>query len=131
MIQITKRHLDRGELLEVINGVNTPVLTVGTDGAVLPNFIEINDIETGSVETRFSPALGFASAVNIQEGIYFVNGFFVRNNEQLLVIDAYNNKASAKIAFNIEESIIIPEEDDTLYDNSRGSSISLLLVLTA
>lgn len=112
----------QGELLEVINGVNTPVLTVGTDGAVLPNFIEINDIETGSVETRFSPALGFASAVNIQEGIYFVNGFFVRNNEQLLVIDAYNNKASAKIAFNIEESIIIPEEDDTLYDNSRGSS---------
>ena len=112
----------QGELLEVVDGVNTPVLTVGTDGAVLPNFITITDVETGVAETEFSPALGFASAVNIQEGIYFVNGFFVRNSEQLLIVDPYTNKGSAKIAFNIEETLVTPEEDNSLYDNARGSS---------
>lgn len=118
----TENTFRQGELLEVVDGVNTPVLTVGTDGAVLPNFIQIQDVDTGEVETKFSPALGYASAVNIQEGIYFVNGFFVRNSEQLLIIDPYNNKSSAKVAFKITESIVIPEEDSSLYDNSRGSS---------
>jgi len=112
----------QGELLEVVDGVNTPVLTVGTDGAVLPNFISITDVETEITETVFSPALGLAAAVDIQEGIYFVNGFFVRNSSQLLIVDPYNNKPSAKVAFNITENIITPEFDESLYDNSRGSS---------
>lgn len=112
----------QGELLEVLNGVNTPILTVGTDGAVLPNFIQIEDVDTGEVETNFSTALGYASAVKVEEGVYFVNGYFVRNEEQLVILDPYNNKASGKVAFDIVESIITPEEDRSLYDNSRGSS---------
>jgi len=118
----TENTFRQGELLEVVNGVNTPILTVGTDGAVAPNFITITDVETGIIETKFSPALGFGFGVDIQEGVYFVNGFFVKNNKQLLVIDAYNNKPSAKIAFNINETIVTPEQDNSLYDNSRGSS---------
>ena len=112
----------QGELLEVLDGVNTPILTVGTDGAVLPNFIQIEDIDTGEVETNFSAALGYASAVKIEEGVYFINGYFVRNESQLVILDPYNNKASGKVAFDIIESVTTPEEDRSLYDNSRGSS---------
>jgi sporulation protein YlmC with PRC-barrel domain len=112
----------QGENLEVVDGVNTPILTVGTDGAVLPNFVEIENIDTGEVRTQVSPALGFSSGVSIQEGVYFVNGFFVTNREQLVILDAYNNRASGRIAFDIEESIVTPEEDSSLFDNSRGSS---------
>ena len=112
----------QGETLEVVDGVNTPLLVVGTDGSVLPTSIQVTDPDTGEVTSLESPAMGFGSAVKVEEGIYFVNGYFVRNKEELLVIDEYFNKPSAKIGFTIKEEIVTPEEDPSLYDNSIGSS---------
>jgi hypothetical protein len=112
----------QGETLEVVNGVNTPLLVVGTDGSVLPTSITIVDPETGDSRSELSPAMGYASAVKIEEGIYFVNGFFVRNDEQLLIISKYYNRPSAKVGFNIVESIVSAEEDNSLYDNAKGYS---------
>lgn len=113
----------QGESLEVIDLANSPVLVVGTDGSALPTTIIRYDGETGE---RLSPitskAMGFASAVKIQEGIYFINGTFVRNDEELIIIDKYYNKPSCNIGFNIEESIVTPEEDSSLYDNAKGFS---------
>lgn len=112
----------QGETLEVINGINTPLLVVGTDGSVLPTSINVTDPVNGSVATVQSPAMGYATAVDVQEGVYFVNGFFVRNNKQILIVDKYYNKASAKVGFVIEEKILTPEEDASLYDNAKGYS---------
>jgi hypothetical protein len=112
----------QGETLEVVDGVNTPLLVVGTDGSVLPTSIEVPNPDTSEVTSLESPAMGYASAIKVEEGIYFVNGYFVRNNTQLLVIDRYYNKPSAKIGFKIVESIVTPEEDESLYDNSIGSN---------
>ena len=112
----------QGETLEVVGGVNSPLLVVGTDGVSLPTSILITNPNTG-VETAIdSPALGFASAVKVEEGIYFVNGYFVRNDQQILVINKYYDKPSAKVGFKINETISTPEEDSTLYDNARGFS---------
>ena len=66
--------------------------------------------------------MGFGSAVKVEEGIYFVNGYFVRNDEALLVIDEYYNKPSAKVGFTIKEEIVTPEEEESLYDNAIGSA---------
>ena len=112
----------QGETLEVVDGVNTPLLVVGTDGSVLPTSIPITNPDTGETTSLESPAMGFGSAVKVEEGIYFVNGYFVRNDEQLLVIDEYYDKPSAKVGFTIKEEIITPEADVSLYDNAIGSS---------
>ena len=112
----------QGETLEVVDGVNTPLLVVGTDGSVLPTSIQLTNPDTGDVTSIESPAMGYASAVKVEEGIYFVNGFFVRNDKQLLVIDDYYNIPSANVGFTITEKIVTPEEDASLYDNSIGSS---------
>ena len=112
----------QGETLEVVDGVNTPLLVVGTDGSVLPTSIQVTNPDTGEVTSLESPAMGFGSAVKVQEGIYFVNGYFVRNEEQLLVIDEYYDKPSAKVGFTIKEEIVTPEADASLYDNAIGSS---------
>ena len=112
----------QGETLEVIDGVNTPLMVVGTDGSVLPTSINITNPDTGDVSALESPAMGYASAVKVEEGIYFVNGYFVRNDAALLVIDEYYDKPSAKVGFTIKEEIISPEEDASLYDNAIGSS---------
>ena len=118
----TETTFRQGETLEVVDGVNTPLLVVGTDGSVLPTSIQITNPDTGETTSLESPAMGFGSAVKVEEGIYFVNGYFVRNDEELLVIDEYYNKPSAKIGFIIKEEIVTPEEDPSLYDNSIGSA---------
>ena len=112
----------QGETLEVVDGINTPLLVVGTDGSVLPTSINITDPVSKDVISLQSPAMGFASAVKVEEGVYFVNGYFVRNDAELLIIDKYYDKPSAKIGFTIKEDIITPEEDPSLYDIARGSS---------
>ncbi len=112
----------QGETLEVVDGVNTPLLVVGTDGSVLPTSISITDPDTGVSKSLESFAMGYASAVKVEEGIYFVNGYFVRTSEQLLVIDKYYDKPSAKVGFKIVENLITAEEDGSLYDNAIGSS---------
>jgi len=112
----------QGETLEVVNGVNTPLLVVGTDGSVLPTTVTVINPDTKAETVLSSPAMGFASAVKVEEGVYFVNGYFVRNDEELFVIDPYYNAPSAKIGFRIQETIVTPEEDVTLYDNAIGSS---------
>jgi hypothetical protein len=118
----TETKFRQGETLEVIDGVNTPLLVVGTDGSVLPTSIRVQNPDTGEFFSLDSPAMGYASAIKVEEGIYFVNGFFVRNDSELLVIDPYYDRPTAKVGFNIIEKIVTPEEDASLYDNSIGSS---------
>jgi hypothetical protein len=118
----TEETFRQGETLEVVDGVNTPLLVVGTDGSVLPTSISITNPDTGEVTSLESPAMGYASAVKVEEGIYFVNGYFVRNDADLLVIEEYYDKPSAKVGFVINEQIVTPEEDNSLYDNAIGSS---------
>lgn len=112
----------QGETLEVVDGINSPLLVVGTDKSVLPTSIEILDPDTGDLSFLESPAMGFASGVKVQEGIYFVNGFFVKNDEQLIIVDKYYDKPSIKVGFDVIEDIVTPEQDSSLYDNSRGYS---------
>jgi len=112
----------QGETLEVVDGVNTPLMVVGTDGSVLPTSISITDPDTGVSSSLTSNAMGYASAVKVEEGIYFVNGYFVRNSEQLLIVDPYYDQPSAKVGFKIVESIVSSETDESLYDNAIGSS---------
>ena len=118
----TESTFRQGETLEVVDGVNTPLLVVGTDGSVLPTSILITDPDTNNTTSIDSPAMGFGSAVEVEEGIYFVNGFFVRNSKQILVINEYYDSPSAKVGFTIKEEVITPEEDASLYDNAIGSS---------
>ena len=120
----TETTFRQGETLEVVDGVNTPLLVVGTDGSVLPTSIQVTNPDTNEVTSLESPSMGYGSAVKVEEGIYFINGYFVRNDSGLLVIDEYYDKPSAKVGFTIVEDIVTPEEDASLYDNAIGSSNS-------
>ena len=64
----TESTFRQGETLEVIDGVNTPLLVVGTDGSVLPTSIQVTNPDTGDVSSLESPAMGFGSAVKVEEG---------------------------------------------------------------
>jgi hypothetical protein len=112
----------QGETLEVVGISDSPTLVVGTDGSALPNRIKTLNYDTKIITEIDSPAMGFASAVQVQQGVYFINGFFVTNSEQLIVVDKYYNLPSVKVGFIISESVTTPDEDPSLYDNARGFS---------
>lgn len=95
-----------GETL-IATSQGNPSLIVGVTGSVLPT-------STG--------ALGFGSAVTVQSGVYFINGFLVTNSTQTVILEKYSNKPSAKIGFDIVESLVTPEEDLSLLDNAQGYS---------
>ena len=62
------------------------------------------------------------SVAYISAGVYFIRGFFVDVSEQRIILDQYANRPSYKVGLLINESIISSEEDETLFDNSIGST---------
>lgn len=105
------------------------------DGQTVPRF-EQNEILIGidvngntiscHVEAEhlndFLLVAGQGSSVSIEEGVYFINGYFVKNNAETIILDKYFNFPSYKIGFLVQQSFINSFNDDSLYDNATGSS---------
>ena len=81
-------------------------------------------IEIGSPFAQLLPtaALQQGSVAYIQEGVYFIRGFFVDVQYQYLLLDQYGSNPSYRIGLDIQESIITPEDDLSLNDNAAGTS---------
>lgn len=77
---------------------------------------------TGSAKPVVSNAMGYGSAVTVNEGVYFINGTLTRNAQETIILEKYSNKPSAKVGFVVTEQIITPEEDLSLLDNAQGYS---------
>ena len=103
----TTKRFTEGETLNFTFSSASATAVVGTSGTSLPTS---------------SNALGFASSVNVQAGVYFINGFFVSNSEETLILDAYSNTPSFRVGFTVTESFVTPEDDTSLNDNATGSS---------
>ena len=77
--------------------------------------------------TIFSPIDGTTAtqdglAVELQEGVYYVRGQFVRCAAQRLVLSTNSNAVTARVGFSITETLSTPEIDTSLTDNATGSS---------
>jgi len=87
------------------------------------NEILVDENNTPVAVTTVQNATAYTgSTVNINPGVYFIRGFFVEVQRQLIILDQYNNRPSYKVGLQIIESIASVEEDETLYDNSIGST---------
>jgi hypothetical protein len=73
------------------------------------------------VTTALTEATGDASLAEIERGVYFVRGYFVLVEKQTIILDPYSKLPSYRVGLSIEENIVTPEEDSTLYDNANGS----------
>jgi len=67
-------------------------------------------------------ATATASAAFIQEGIYFIRGYFVKVQSETILLDQYSNKPSYRIGLLVSEDIVTSFDDDTLNDNAQGFS---------
>ena len=100
------------------------VSTVFSDNEQIQANGAIGGIVAGSssAQLQASSATATGSSANIEEGVYFVRGQFVRVTAQRIVLDKYTDTPSYRIGLGITESLITPEADTSLLDNATGSS---------
>lgn len=68
-----------------------------------------------------SSASGYGTVVSINDGIFYVDGFFVTINPQTTVVDSYSQYANVKIGLEVSDDIIDYGVDSTLLDPAQGS----------
>jgi len=62
------------------------------------------------------------SAVFLNEGVYFLRGYFVGVRSQTLILDQYSNNPSYRVGLRITEETVNADDDETLVDNAKGFS---------
>ena len=77
-----------------------------------------NTTYTNNAETD---VIGKGFVVEVKEGIYYIDGLFVRNDELHLYIGRFSNNPTARVGFKVVEQAIVPEVDTTLLDPAQGS----------
>lgn len=89
-----------------IDDVLTPV--DGTSG------LDVTVLETAN-------PTGKGCSATIQRGVYYIKNNFVLATDQTIILDKYTNTPSYRVGLKLTESVVYPEEDETLLDNALGS----------
>jgi len=81
-------------------------------------------IEIGSPFAQLLPtdALQQGSVAYVQDGVYFIRGFFVDVPYQYILLNQYDTNPQYRVGLEILESIVTPEDDASLNDNAAGTS---------
>jgi len=75
-----------------------------------------------SLVAGHSSSTSTGSAATVRGGVFYSRGFFVRCDEQTILLDKYSNTPTYRIGLQITESAISSTDDSTLLDNASGSS---------
>ena len=98
-----------GENLILLNDITYSLSTIRTNSSFATSIV--------------SKSVGSGSAAKIQEGVYFIRGFFVTVPTQTVILDQYSNTPSYRVGLYVQESIQTASKDNPdLYDNARGFS---------
>ena len=73
-------------------------------------------------KTISSDSTATGSAATIRGGIIYTRGFFVRVDEQTILLDKYSNTPTYRVGLSVDESLITSSDDTSLLDNATGSS---------
>jgi hypothetical protein len=76
---------------------------------------------TYSVQTATTGAVGKGSTATVEKGVYYVNEHFVLVEKQTIVLDKYSNAPSYRVGLLVDETVVTPEEDESLLDNAQNS----------
>ena len=74
----------------------------------------------GFARTIASNANSIGSAFTLGAGVYFIRGYFVDVDDEILILDQYTNTPSYRIGFDIVEEVISADVDKNLSDNANG-----------
>ena len=97
------------------------VATIETKPAFLSNErVNSTDLAVAALTATSSPT-GTGSSISIADGVFYVNGNFIKITSETMVLDKYSNTPSYKIGITAAETIVTSGDDSTLLDNAQGS----------
>ena len=74
----------------------------------------------GFARTITENSTSTGSAFAIGEGIYFLRGYFVAVDNEILILDQYTNQPSYRVGLEIIEELVSADVDPYLNDNANG-----------
>ena len=102
---------------------------VFADGENLITLSSINYANTSIAENGqfarcvVSDSTSTGSSLSINEGVFFIRGFFVKNTNSTIILDQYTNTPSYRVGFLLKEEVVSPSlVNSDLYDNAKGFS---------
>ena len=75
---------------------------------------------TAQLQSTNATATG--SAAQVEQGVYYINGFHVQVARQTIILDKYTNTPSYRVGLFVTESFVQSTDDNSLLDNAQGSS---------
>jgi len=80
-------------------------------------------VNTSFATSIISGSVGKGSAAKIEEGVYFVRGFFITVPKQVAILDQYANTPTYRVGLLIDEEIAVATNNyNDLFDNAQGFS---------
>jgi hypothetical protein len=96
------------------------------------NLISLEDVDytlsaiqrnTSFATAIISNSTSIGSAAKIEEGVYFIRGFFLTVSKQTTILDQYENSPSYRVGLFIDEEIAVASNNyNDLFDNAQGFS---------
>src|SRR5210317_1355060 len=80
-----------------------------------------SNVDGSNTASTISTPIGQGSAVNIEEGVYFISGTFVYVPAGSLILDKYTNTPNYIIGLKVTEDIVDSGTDTSLLDNAQGT----------
>ena len=74
----------------------------------------------GFASTIFTNSTSTGSAFALSNGVYFLRGTFVEVQDEILILDQYNNTPSYRVGLLVNEEIATSDDDISLTDNAQG-----------
>jgi hypothetical protein len=83
----------------------------------------IRTVETSPVFANVSTSgVGTGKLFSVDEGVFYYDGFFIKNSKQTIALSKYNTSANARIGFEVGESVVVYTQDTSLLDPAQDAS---------
>lgn len=77
---------------------------------------------TGFTDVTGNTIVGDASICSINEGVFFMDGYFVSVADQTVILDAFENAPTYRVGLQTEDSIVDETQDASLLDPAQDST---------
>ena len=122
-LELSTRSALPGELGN--NFISSSIGNVSVDANSTMNVYSTIDLNSSNLlaqVTANSNPFGDAKLLGVTEGVFYTNGVFVKNREQIIAADKYAKTANVSVGFEVTESIVKSSDDASLLDPALESS---------
>lgn len=118
----------RAEVIKVYDadlGTGDPITLMVKQvyGSAFTSSSEIRTSDATAIANITSSGVGTGQTFSVNEGVFFYDGFFIKNDAQSIATSKYDKTtANARIGFEITESIVTQSSDTSLLDPAQLAS---------